>query len=319
MSDGATISAPARACDSASAASSSSVGSFATSPFSITPQCPWLGVFAQANVGNHHQLQLRPSNRLDRALHHPGRRRKPPTALILVLRNAEQNHRRNAQRFHFPALLDNLVRRLLVHARHRADLFAHAAARAHKHRVHEAPRREPRLAHHAANRFACGAAAAGAGPESIRDLPFRRALQRQNVVPAPHQRSTGVASGASTHRRCARLANCRRGHRTHRRQRHAASPICAKRFAPDRARKMLAHADGLKKITASTSPVQILSSTARDRATPAPPCDMPPLPSPSAPAARNAAGKLGVRAVAARQQHPCPRTSARSSAPAPRH
>ena len=41
MSDGATTSAPARACETASRASSSRVGSFATSPFSITPQCPW--------------------------------------------------------------------------------------------------------------------------------------------------------------------------------------------------------------------------------------------------------------------------------------
>ena len=41
MSLGATMSAPARACDSASRASSSSVASLSTSPFASTPQWPW--------------------------------------------------------------------------------------------------------------------------------------------------------------------------------------------------------------------------------------------------------------------------------------
>ena len=41
MSDGATMSAPASACVIAILASSSSVMSLLTSPFWITPQCPW--------------------------------------------------------------------------------------------------------------------------------------------------------------------------------------------------------------------------------------------------------------------------------------
>ena len=40
MSEGATMCAPARACDSAIFASSSRVGSFCTSPDSTTPQWP---------------------------------------------------------------------------------------------------------------------------------------------------------------------------------------------------------------------------------------------------------------------------------------
>ena len=42
MSDGAMMSAPARACERASSASNAIVESFSTSPFLITPQCPWL-------------------------------------------------------------------------------------------------------------------------------------------------------------------------------------------------------------------------------------------------------------------------------------
>src|SRR5439155_1287797 len=46
MSDGATMSAPARACASASFTSGSRLASFATSPFSTMPQCPW-SVYSQ--------------------------------------------------------------------------------------------------------------------------------------------------------------------------------------------------------------------------------------------------------------------------------
>jgi len=42
ISDGATISAPALACDTAVRAKYSNVGSFITSPSLIIPQCPWL-------------------------------------------------------------------------------------------------------------------------------------------------------------------------------------------------------------------------------------------------------------------------------------
>ena len=46
MSDGATMSAPARACETAVRASNSSVASLSTSPSTTTPQWPWL-VYSQ--------------------------------------------------------------------------------------------------------------------------------------------------------------------------------------------------------------------------------------------------------------------------------
>ena len=42
MSDGATMSAPASTWESATRASSSTLGSFLIRPSSTTPQCPWL-------------------------------------------------------------------------------------------------------------------------------------------------------------------------------------------------------------------------------------------------------------------------------------
>ena len=50
--------------------------------------------------------------------------------LVLGLRQAEQNHAADSQRFHFGAFLHQLVDRHLVVARHGADLAPHALARA---------------------------------------------------------------------------------------------------------------------------------------------------------------------------------------------
>ena len=57
MSDGATMSAPALACDKASLDSSSSVASLRTSPLSTTPQWPW-SVYShrQTSVITHRSL-----------------------------------------------------------------------------------------------------------------------------------------------------------------------------------------------------------------------------------------------------------------------
>ena len=46
MSDGATMSAPAAACDTAARTSCSTVGSFAISSSMTMPQCPW-SVYSQ--------------------------------------------------------------------------------------------------------------------------------------------------------------------------------------------------------------------------------------------------------------------------------
>ena len=155
MSEGATMSAPARACESASSASSSSVGSLATSPFSITPQWPWLVYSHRQTSVITTRFSFARANRFDGALHRAGRRPGLGAALIFVLGDAEQNDRREC-----PALrLRGTPRQTCpsdcwATPGIEAISIAHAAARAHKHRIDEAVRREARFAHHAADRFA---------------------------------------------------------------------------------------------------------------------------------------------------------------------
>ena len=71
MSLGATMSAPARACDTASRASSSSVASLSTSPFAKHAAVAVLGVLAQADVGDDDELRQLALERAHRLLHRP--------------------------------------------------------------------------------------------------------------------------------------------------------------------------------------------------------------------------------------------------------
>ncbi len=107
-------------------------------------------VFAQANIGDDEQVELRFANGVDRALDGGVGIGGLGAGFVLVLGQAEENHGRDAEIGHFPALLDNLIRRLLIDARHRADFSADLAARAREHRIDEALGREARLADEAA-------------------------------------------------------------------------------------------------------------------------------------------------------------------------
>ena len=98
MSDGATMSAPARACESASRASSSSVASLSTSLPATTPQWPW-------SVYSHMQTSVitaRPGHVLldfaNRALHLALVVPRLAAVRVLALRDAEQDDRRDAGR-----------------------------------------------------------------------------------------------------------------------------------------------------------------------------------------------------------------------------
>ena len=70
MSLGATMSAPARACDTASRASSSSVASLSTSPSRANDAAvPVIGVLAQTDVGDHDELRQLALERAHGLLH----------------------------------------------------------------------------------------------------------------------------------------------------------------------------------------------------------------------------------------------------------
>src|SRR5947207_2483272 len=112
-----------------------------------------VGVLAEANVGDHQQIQVGFANSLDRTLHHALRTQRACGARVFCFWKPKEDHRRNPKRLDFPALFDNLIRRLLVNPRHRADFLAHILPGTHKHRVDQASRTQARFADHAAKRF----------------------------------------------------------------------------------------------------------------------------------------------------------------------
>src|SRR5216117_3883044 len=120
MSDGATMSAPARACESASLTRISRVASLSTSWPLMMPQCV-VGVLTETDIGNQqkarHLLLERSQGALDDAMVIVGVR----TDGILVLGNAEQDHPRNTEVADRLALLHRTIDRQLSNPRHRGD------------------------------------------------------------------------------------------------------------------------------------------------------------------------------------------------------
>ena len=125
------------------------------------------GVGAQAHVGDHDQLRVRlleRSNReLDDALVVVGAR----ALLVLLGRQAEQQHGGDAELVRLSGVLHGLGDRQPVHARHGGDRGA-ALAQLDEHRVNEAVRAELRLAHHAAQHARLAQAAQACGGEGHR-------------------------------------------------------------------------------------------------------------------------------------------------------
>ena len=98
MSDGATMSAPARACESAAFGQQLQrriVQNLAVLDHAAVAVA---GVFAEANIGDDEQIELGLANRFDRALHRAGRGGRFRAGFVLVFRQAEENHRREFPR-----------------------------------------------------------------------------------------------------------------------------------------------------------------------------------------------------------------------------
>jgi hypothetical protein len=120
MSEGATISAPARAWLSAVLASSSS------------------HFFLHCLQGSLHDAVLGVGAR---------------GGLVLRLRNTEENDGGNTQAVNLPALFNQLVDREVEDAGHGGDFLAHAFARHHEQRVDQALHAQAGLAHEPPQRF----------------------------------------------------------------------------------------------------------------------------------------------------------------------
>ena len=94
MSEGATISAPARACESAASASSTRLGII--QHFAIVDHAAMAvaGVFAEADVGNYQQIELGFANGFNRALHRALRRRSFRGEFVFMFRQGQTESRR---------------------------------------------------------------------------------------------------------------------------------------------------------------------------------------------------------------------------------
>ena len=107
------------------------------------------GILAEADVGDDRQVRHLVLDGLDRVLHNALVGVALAADLILMLGNAEEDDRGNAEALHFLAVLHQIVDGLLVVAGHGADLFFHALAVGHEQGVNEIIGRKLRLPHHA--------------------------------------------------------------------------------------------------------------------------------------------------------------------------
>src|SRR5258708_4390811 len=136
MSLGATMSAPARACDNAAFCNSASVASLSTPPSRRMPQCP-------CDVYSHMQTSVITTNGL---LHWALLVPRAAALFVLAIRNAEEQNATDAERGGCMRVAEHFVDGQLVHTRHRGHRGAHCVARAHEHRQDEFGRRENRFA-----------------------------------------------------------------------------------------------------------------------------------------------------------------------------
>ena len=111
---------------------------------------PMRGVFAQAHVGDHEEIRVGLLQRADGELDDPLRVVGARAGLVLLARDAEQDHGADPGRLELCRLGDELGDREPLHARHRGHLVAHALAGDHEQRLHEVLGGEIRLAYQVA-------------------------------------------------------------------------------------------------------------------------------------------------------------------------
>ena len=148
MSDGATKSAPARACDNACSLKISSVASFTTSPCLNHPAMPVVRVLAQAHVRNHQQIQFRFLDPFDRPLHHAIFRQRTRSPRIFASPAIRTESPRISPAIPLPGILPQsdppTVGRLpgieLIS-------FAHFRSGANEHRINKSRRVQPMFPH----------------------------------------------------------------------------------------------------------------------------------------------------------------------------
>src|SRR5579884_1029233 len=94
-------------------------------------------VFAQAHIGDHDDLKIRPpdgfDHLLDRCIHSPGSR----PALVFAFGNAEENDAADALLLDGPAFFEGPIDRLLVDTGKRRNFFPDPCAGTDEHGIHQ--------------------------------------------------------------------------------------------------------------------------------------------------------------------------------------
>ena len=199
-------------------ASSSSVSSLSTSPSRSTPQWPCARVLAEADVGERAASSgNRGAQRAQRALDDPVVVPGAGALVVLLLRDAEQDHRRDAER----ARARRLARRASsteCRAQRRAAPRSASALRRDEERHHEVVEVEPRLAHERAQRVGAPQAAqrvAGKGAhgvEAYAQAP-RSSAAADDAAAAAAVRSAGSTSTGTGSSLASPTARARRARR----------------------------------------------------------------------------------------------------------
>ena len=176
-------------------------------PVAQDPAVAVVGVLAQAHVGDHEQVGVRGLDRarreLDDALVVPGAR----AHLVLGRREAEEQHGRDPELRRRTGLLDRVVDREVVDARHRGDRRAPFAPRDDEHRRDEVRRRRARSRAPGRGEGRCcagGAGGCGEGHAARRNSAWLRRSGAERCARAARTRPSaprGAPAGRPASRR----------------------------------------------------------------------------------------------------------------------
>ena len=112
-----------------------------------------VGVFAQADIGDHDEIELGFANAIDGTLDDAVLLQRTFATRILCFRQSEKDDAGNSEAFYSAAVFDDAVGGLLKDSWHRADFLANGSSRAHEHGIHKACGRETRFANETAKEF----------------------------------------------------------------------------------------------------------------------------------------------------------------------
>jgi len=130
-----------------------------------------IGVLAETHVGDEDEARGGPTDRAERARDDAARVGRAAAPRVLLLRDAEEQHRRDADVGQPPAFLGRAVDRALRHARHRLDRSLDAVARYDEERLDELLRDDAGLANETAERLAAAEPPRAIGGEAAHRYP----------------------------------------------------------------------------------------------------------------------------------------------------